>query len=176
MGSKKKSAKSKLEERFAQAWAEQCPDLPQPAREYRFAARHVGQGPGVRQRLKDAGLRDWRFDFAWVVYGPPERVPYIRFDGAVPNVSASRRRLIRVALEIEGGTWGKVIRCPHCYRSTGKRGAGGRHTRGGGFAGDVDKYNSANDLGWTVYRATSEHLKPGRIEELVAMLRRAIGE
>jgi len=84
--------------------------------------------------------------------------------------------LIRVALEIEGGTWGKVIRCPHCHRSTGKRGAGGRHTRGGGFAGDVDKYNVATGMGWAIYRATSEHLKPGRIEELVAMLRRAIGE
>lgn len=39
--------------------------LPEPEREYRFAARHVGLGPGVRRRLREAGLKDWRFDFAW---------------------------------------------------------------------------------------------------------------
>lgn len=33
--------------------------------EYRFAAQHVGPGRGLRDRLRDAGLKDWRFDFAW---------------------------------------------------------------------------------------------------------------
>ena len=34
-------------------------------REYRFAAIHTGgTGSGVRKRLKMAGLKDWRFDFA----------------------------------------------------------------------------------------------------------------
>lgn len=32
-------------------------------REYRFAAEHVGMGNGIRQRLQDAGLKDWRADF-----------------------------------------------------------------------------------------------------------------
>jgi len=32
-------------------------------REYRFAAEHVGMGAGIRQRLSDAGLKDWRADF-----------------------------------------------------------------------------------------------------------------
>src|SRR5699024_9704919 len=32
-------------------------------REYRFAAEHVGMGSGIRQRLADAGLKDWRADF-----------------------------------------------------------------------------------------------------------------
>lgn len=26
----------------------------------------VGLGRGIRQRLRDAGLKDWRFDFAWL--------------------------------------------------------------------------------------------------------------
>lgn len=39
--------------------------LPAPEREYRFAAHHVGLGPGVRRRLAEAGLRDWRLDLAW---------------------------------------------------------------------------------------------------------------
>jgi len=36
-----------------------------PVREYRFAAEHVGLGPGIKQRLAEHRLRDWRFDFAW---------------------------------------------------------------------------------------------------------------
>lgn len=39
--------------------------LPEPQQEYRFAAHHVGLGKGNKARLDDAGLRDWRFDFAW---------------------------------------------------------------------------------------------------------------
>ena len=39
--------------------------LPMPEREYRFAAHYVGLGNGVRERLKQAKLHDWRFDFAW---------------------------------------------------------------------------------------------------------------
>jgi len=33
-------------------------------RDYRFAAHHVGLGLGIKARLKKAGLKDWRFDFA----------------------------------------------------------------------------------------------------------------
>lgn len=35
-------------------------------REYRFAMEHVGGGKGIRDRLKDAGLKDWRFDFVFL--------------------------------------------------------------------------------------------------------------
>ena len=53
--------------------------LPEPEREYRFAREIVGEGKGIRARLKDADLKDWRFDFAW------------------PS--------LRVACEVEGGGW-----------------------------------------------------------------------
>lgn len=53
--------------------------LPTPIREFRFAADHVGLGKGIRTRLADAGLKDWRFDLAW-----PEQC---------------------LAVEIEGGAW-----------------------------------------------------------------------
>jgi very-short-patch-repair endonuclease len=48
-------------------------------REYRFAALHVGQGKGLRKRLANCNLQDWRFDFAI-----PEK---------------------KIAIECEGGTW-----------------------------------------------------------------------
>jgi len=54
--------------------------LPEPEREYRFGAIAAGgTGKGLRARLQDAGLQDWRFDFAW-----PDR---------------------GFAVEVEGGTW-----------------------------------------------------------------------
>lgn len=80
-------------------------------KEHRFAAEEVGHGKGIRQRLKDADLKDWRFDVA------------------IPS--------LRIAIEIEGGIH-----------------TGGRHTRGKGYAGDVDKYNAATVLGWKVLRYT----------------------
>lgn len=53
--------------------------IERPTEEYRFAAIDVGEGKGLRARLAAAGLKDWRFDFAW------------------PR--------LKVAMEIEGGAW-----------------------------------------------------------------------
>lgn len=54
--------------------------LPAPHREYRFgAAAAGGPGKGLRARLAEAGLKDWRFDFAW------------------PD--------LMLAVEVEGGAW-----------------------------------------------------------------------
>lgn len=49
----------------------------EPAREYRFAAMACGGiGEGVRTRLLLAGLKDWRFDFAW-----PDKMVALEMDG-----------------------------------------------------------------------------------------------
>ena len=75
-----------------------------------------GDLPGyVREHRFDA-YRKWRFDFAWPA--------------------------LKVAVEIEGGTW-----------------AGGRHTRGAGYEADAAKYNAAVLAGWRVLRFTGGMLK-----------------
>ncbi len=56
-----------------------------------------------------------------------------RFDYAIPDH--------KIALEVEGGAF-----------------TGGRHTRGTGFLGDMEKYNTATCLGWRIVRCTPDQL------------------
>lgn len=76
--------------------------------------------PVVEHRFHET--RKWRFDFAW------------------PS--------LRVALEVEGGTW-----------------SGGRHTRGDGFERDAEKYAEAAIQGWLVVRVTGAQVEDGRALE-----------
>ena len=56
------------------------------------------------------------------------------FDRAWPEV--------KIAVELEGGVYTE-----------------GRHTRGKGFEGDCEKYNTAQAMGWVVLRFTSNMLR-----------------
>lgn len=69
-----------------------------------------------------------------------------RFDYALPAY--------KVALEVEGGIW-----------------TGGRHIRAGGFLGDMEKYNTATQMGWAVLRTTPAQLLT---RETIEMLRATI--
>ncbi len=44
---------------------------------------------------------------------------------------------LKIAFEVEGGIF-----------------SGGRHTRGKGFIGDMEKYNTATAMGWKIIRIT----------------------
>lgn len=58
-------------------------------------------------------------------------------------------------IEVEGGIW-----------------SNGRHTRGKGYIADMEKYNLATELGYSVFRYSTEQVKSGKaIEEI----RRLIG-
>lgn len=65
-----------------------------------------------------------------------------RFDFAFPEAL--------VALEIEGAVWTR-----------------GRHTRGAGFLGDVEKYNAAAGLGWRLVRTPWEWIHSNEIEPVL---------
>ncbi|MEJ5136962.1 MULTISPECIES: DUF559 domain-containing protein [Acinetobacter] len=50
----------------------------------------------------------------------------------------------RILVEVEGGVW-----------------SGGRHTRGKGYIGDMEKYNAAVVMGYQVLRFSTEQVKSG---------------
>jgi hypothetical protein len=117
----------------------------------------------IEQQIVDAGLpepeqeyrfapeRKWAFDFCW----PPQRI----------------------ALEIEGGAFGRYIVITNGYeRRKGqsipmKPGTvirvGGRHNTGSGMEADCDKYSWAAILGWCVVRATTTMVRDGKAIELL---------
>lgn len=68
-----------------------------------------------------------------------------RFDYAFPD--------FKVALEVEGGVF-----------------TGGRHTRSLGFLKDIEKYNSAAVLGWTVVRTVPDELYTGKTITMLKLL------
>lgn len=59
----------------------------------------------------------------------------------------------KVALEVEGGAY-----------------SGGRHTTGAGFEKDIDKYNAAALLGWTVVRCLPKHLYAKQVTDMIHTL------
>ena len=54
--------------------------LTAPEREWRFARQIVGGGKDISDKLKRAGLKDWRFDFAW-----PELKFAVEVEGISPK-------------------------------------------------------------------------------------------
>lgn len=77
--------------------------------------------------------RRWRFDYAW-----PQ---------------------IKLALEVEGGTW-----------------TGGRHVSGAGYSRDCEKYNEAAILGWRVLRVTTDMISSGAAFDQVERALRGAAE
>lgn len=100
-----------------------------------------------------------RFALYWYALGGAPLVPEHkwhptrrwRFDFAHPGA--------KVAIEIEGGQW-----------------TGGRHTRGGGYQGDCEKYNEAQIHGWVVFRLTGSQITVPEIERIRDFLRTRIAQ
>jgi hypothetical protein len=93
-------------------------------------------------QLKAAGLPKPKLEYR---FAPPRRW---RFDFAWPGQE------FPVAMEIEGGGW-----------------VNGRHHRPVGAAKDMEKYNTAAEAGWYVYRYTPQMIEDGTaIEQLKRVL------
>jgi hypothetical protein len=56
-----------------------------------------------------------------------------------------------IAIEIEGGIY-----------------TNGRHTRGKGFANDMEKYNEATAMGWHIFRVTPKEFREFKHFDLIA--------
>lgn len=65
-----------------------------------------------------------------------------RFDYAWPDR--------KIAVEIDGGIWSR-----------------GRHTRGFGYLGDMEKQNHAGLSGWRIFKFTPQQLKKGEAQEFM---------
>jgi very-short-patch-repair endonuclease len=66
-----------------------------------------------------------------------------RFDFAVLPIEK------KIAVEVEGGVW-----------------SGGRHTRGSGYIGDMEKYNEAALMGWKVLRYPASQITTRVVADL----------
>jgi very-short-patch-repair endonuclease len=64
---------------------------------------------------------------------------------------------LRIAVELEGAVW-----------------TGGRHTRGGGFLADMEKYNALTSMGWRLLRFDGGAVRSGRAAREAAELFRAL--
>lgn len=109
--------------------------------EYYLAALGGDLPPHEKQHIFHPDRR-WRFDYAWVAS--------------------------RVAVELEGGSYGSTIQCHSCgatVRATDKHGQPGKavrvlgyHARFTRYYGDMEKYNAAAALGWLLLRFSRRHL------------------
>lgn len=107
--------------------------------EYRRLIREAKKQVKAAKQKEQAAALASAFETQWRRLGGGELVKEYRFhsgrrwffDYAAPD--------IKVAIEVEGGTW-----------------VSGRHSRGAGYARDCEKYNNAALLGWTVFRFTTD--------------------
>ena len=74
-----------------------------------------------------------------------------RFDYAIPE--------IKIAIEVEGGIF-----------------SNGRHTRGLGYLKDMEKYNEATILGWSLLRYTPQQFNQFKyIEDIEKIINNTVG-
>ena len=59
----------------------------------------------------------------------------------------------KILVEVEGGIW-----------------SGGRHTRGKGYLGDMEKYNAATIMGFQVIRFSTDQVKSGHAIQQIEMM------
>lgn len=97
----------------------------------------AGKRPASKAAKATAAVSDMRL--TWLNHEHAGWVPEFRFHETRRWRFDYAHPVLRIALEVEGGVW-----------------SGGRHTRGAGFLGDIEKYNTATAAGWSVFRCTTD--------------------
>ena len=121
------------------------------------AKRHKGMTRLLKVRLTSRADASKGLFGAWCrTEGLPAPTPEYRFHGTRKWRFDYAWPKLMVALEVEGGVWMR-----------------GRHTRGSGFVKDMEKYNEAALMGWTVLRVQPDELCS---QETAEMLTLALGE
>ena len=110
--------------------------------------------PEVEYRFHET--RKWRVDRAWLPH--------------------------QVAVEIEGGAWGRLVKCHNCNETVRARkgdGSPGRVIRVGGghqtgrYQTDLEKYNTLSAEGWILLRFSNDQIN-GSPFEMVQEIRAAL--
>jgi hypothetical protein len=96
-----------------------------------------------------------KFEMTWRIIGGPPLTPEYRFHPSRRWRADYCHEGSRVLIELEGGVWGN-----------------GRHTRGAGYIGDIEKYNAATMLGYRVLRIPTGGVQPEKLEEIAEFIRR----
>ncbi|HAV2830920.1 DUF559 domain-containing protein [Acinetobacter baumannii] len=111
----------------------------------RCSAKQVARQPSVGEMVLATHLRACKIGFEQEYKFHPERK--WRADFLITGT--------KILIEVEGGIW-----------------SGGRHTRGKGYIGDMEKYNEAAAMGYKVLRFSTEQVKSGlaiqQIEKIVS--------
>lgn len=102
------------------------------------------------------------FSTLWRQLDGPELVPWYMFHETRKWEFDFAHPRTLVAVEIEGGVWGKVDK-------DGKR-RPGRHLQPKGFIEDCHKYNAATADGWAVFRFTADMLRDDPIAHLTPVM------
>lgn len=113
----------------------------------------TGKNPAQTLRKLKADARVSGF-LTWLkVRGLPAPIPEYRFHPTRKWRFDYCWVAQKVALEVEGGVWVR-----------------GRHSRGAGMIGDMEKYNRATVLGWRVLRTTPQTLKSRETLQMLTAL------
>lgn len=109
-------------------------DKPKPEDDFDFLLRGHGLPPYLRQHrfAKEALGRGWMFDFAW-----PKYMLAVEIEGLVMR-------------KLKDAKTNEDVLCVY-----------GRHATITGMRGDMEKYNAAGIIGWTVLRFEQQMVKQG---------------
>ena len=92
--------------------------------------------------------RRWLFDFAF-----PDFMVAVEIEGIIP-LTVWRAFLIGREPVVQNGRVINVTKCKKLHTVMG------RHASVGGFYGDMEKYNTAAQLGWFVIRFAPKQIRP----------------